>query len=112
MAQNCYGVECAGWELTHPKATNDMLGYIPQFLRDDDLRPARDQIDERYGEYGGWRPNRGWKMLANGALQYPGDPAKPPVAERMLRNERIVFYPGAIIAIIAPDGSFEAGKLD
>ena len=43
---------------------------------------------------------------------YPGDPVLPPVAERKLRDERIVMYPGAIIAVFQPDGAFEVARLD
>lgn len=108
MITNCYGVNCAGWKMIHPRATPDMLGYVPDFLVDDDPRAAREQFNERY-EYGGWKPNKGFTKDHRDCLTYPGDPT---LAERMLRDERIVMYSGAIFAIIQPDSAFEVARLD
>lgn len=111
MTANCYGVDCAGWELIHPRATFDMLGYIPNFIAADDPRKAREQFDANY-EYGGWKPNPGFKKGADDSIRYPGDPALPPVAQFKLRDERVVYYPNAIVAIIQADGGFEVARLD
>ncbi|TPL40651.1 hypothetical protein [Mesorhizobium sp. B2-4-6] len=111
MAANCYGVDCTGWVMLHPRATPDMLGYVPRFLQQSDARPAREQFDERY-EYGGWSPNAGFNLLEDGRIQYPGDPPLPVVAEFTLRSERVVAYPGAVFAIIQPDGRFEVARMD
>ncbi len=51
-------------------------------------------------------------MLENGGIEYPGDPVLPPIAERMLRYERIVMYPHSLFAIIQPDGKFEVARMD
>ena len=59
MTINSYGVDCTGWQMVHPRATPDMLGYVPGFLVDSDPRPAREQFNERY-RFGGWKPNRGF----------------------------------------------------
>ncbi|PWJ81520.1 hypothetical protein C7441_11052 [Pseudaminobacter salicylatoxidans] len=111
MTINCYEVDCTGWTMIHPQMTPDGLGYVPCFLSDDDPRPAREQFNERY-VYGGWRPNPGFTKDDRDFIQYPGDRALPPVAERKLRDERIVFYPGAVLSIIQPDGSYEIARLD
>lgn len=111
MAINCYGIDCTGWEIVHPRANIDMLGYVPRFLVEDDPRPAREQFNERY-EFGGWKPNKGFTKDDRDFMTYPGDPALPPVVQRMLRDERIVMYPGALVAIIQPDGSFEMARMD
>lgn len=111
MTINCYGIDCTEWEMVHPRATPDMLGYVPRFLRNDDPRPAREQFNERY-VYGGWRPNNHFTKDERDFVQFPGDPALPPIAQRMLREERIVMYPGALFAIIQPDGRFEIARID
>lgn len=108
---NCYGTDCSAWRLLHPRATFDMLGYVPMFLEDTDTRPAREQFEERY-EYGGWRPNEGFSKDDKDFITYPGDPALPPIAERMVGDERVVMYPCSLFAIIQPDGSFEVARLD
>lgn len=99
------------WELVHPRATADMLGYVPGFIQADDPRPARDQINARYGEHGGWRPNPGWQLRADSII-YPGDPPRPFVARTTHGDETINFYAGAYIAIVQPDGAFEIARID
>lgn len=108
---NCYGVDCDGWTMIHPRATPDMLGYLPSFIHNDDLRPASEQFNERY-VYGGWSPIKKFTKLARDYLSYPGDPSLPPIAERNLRAERIVMYPHSLVAIIQPDGTFEVARMD
>lgn len=110
IVRNCYGVDCSGWELVHSRATYDMLGYVPDLLVAGDERPAREQFNERY-EFGGWAAIP-FTMLDSGSIKYPGDPALPPIAQRMLGKERVVAFPSALFAIIQPDGSFEVGRLD
>lgn len=102
---------CLPWELVHPQATADMLGYVPGFVRADDPRPAREQIDDRYGQYGGWRPNPRWQ-LRDDSIIYPGDPPRPLVARATHGTETINFYAGAYIAIVQPDGAYEIARLD
>jgi hypothetical protein len=99
------------WIQKHPKASPEMLGYIPSFFSENDPRPAREQIDENYKHGGGWRPFKGFKMLDNG-IKYPGDPLIPLCFEMKLRDETIRYYDGAWLAIIQPDGSFEICRID
>ena len=98
------------WTAKHPQFTEDMLGYIPSFLRETDPRSAREQIASGY--IGGWEPFPGFRMLENGNLDYPGDPPTRLLAETNLRGEIIRFYNYAWLAVIQPDGSFEVARLD
>jgi hypothetical protein len=91
---------------THPAA----LGLLPDFLSEDDPRPAAKQFDERY-RHGGWRPLPGFAMSGN-ELLYPGDPPQPPIALVILRGEVILLYDYDFVAIVQPDGSFEVSRLD
>jgi hypothetical protein len=106
------------WILKHPKATHEMLGFIPFFLSDDDPRPAREQLHEAYAHGGGWVPfprklgNTGFKMLPNGNMKYPGDPETQLLGESMLRTETIRVYNHAWVAIVQPDGTFEVARMD
>jgi hypothetical protein len=97
--------------MKHPMATLDMLGYIPQFLDENDPRSAREQFDAHYGHGGGWRPFKGHVMQPNG-LKYPGDPLTLLLAETKLRDEIIKFYQHAWVAIVQPDGSYEIARMD
>ncbi len=100
------------WYMKHPQATPEMLGFIPEFLNEDDPRPAKEQIDSNYGHGGGWHPLPGWTMLPDGNISYPGDPPCLLLAETKLRDETIRVYQYAWMAIIQPDGSFEIARLD
>src|SRR5215203_2126458 len=99
------------WFLKHPKATPEMLGYIPEFLDEDDPRPAREQFDTNYEHGGGFTPMQGFTMTEN-ALHYPGDPPFELLAETRLRDEVIRVFNYAWVAVIQPDGSFIVARMD
>lgn len=100
------------WELKHPQATLESLGYIPEFLTTLDSRPAKEQFHHCYSFGGGWRPFVGFTMRPDGDIEYKGDAPVPLIAETKLRDETIRFYDHAWVAIIQPDGSFEVSRLD
>jgi len=100
------------WIQKHPKATIEMLGFIPEFLDENDPRPAKEQLDSNYGHGGGWRSQPGFTMLPNGDLKYPGDPPFAMLAETQLRDEVIRVYNYAWVAIVQPDGTFEVCRMD
>jgi hypothetical protein len=97
--------------LLHPKMTQEHLGFLPDFLSPGDPRPAAEQFDANY-HFGGWTPFKGFKLLEDNSLKYPGDPKMPPLAKAQLRDELILFYESAWVAIIQPDSSFEVARLD
>jgi len=99
------------WIMKHPRATPEMLGFIPQFLSEHDPRPAREQLDSNYRQGGGWEPLPGFTITEQG-LKYPGDPPMVLIAETTLRDEVIRFYDCSWVVIIQPDGSFEASRMD
>jgi len=100
------------WQMLHPNMTPEHLGLIPGWLDRDDPRPAREQFNEHYGHGGGWRPFGGFKLTAQNRLIYPEDPPLVPLAQAWLRDELIVFYEHAWVAIIQSDRSFEACRMD
>lgn len=102
------------WHLVHPRATPDMLGYVPDYVREDDPRSAREQFNAR--QPGGWRPMKGFtikeKELVYGTAVAPDNPPRPLIAVTKLRDETIKFFNGAWVAVIQADGSFEVARLD
>ena len=100
------------WEMKHPKATMEHLGYIPDFLSESDPRSAREQLDSGYRHAGGWQPFQGFKMSSAGELLYPGDPPTRLIAETKLRGETIRLYEHSWVAVIQSDGSFEVCRMD
>lgn len=99
------------FELLHPLVTPAHLGYLPDFLSEDDPRPAREQFHANY-QFGGWQPFKGHELGPNNELHYPGDPPLIPLAQAKLRDELIVFYDCAWVAVIQPDRSFEVCRMD
>jgi hypothetical protein len=97
------------------RVTAEHLGLIPKMLSEDDPRPAREQLDTGYRHGGGWRPFEGFDMAHYKDmwwLLYPNDPPTRSLAYCKLRDEIIVVYQHAWVAIIQPDGSFEVCRMD
>lgn len=96
-----------------PSHAAELVGMIPDFLSDYDDRPAAVQLDANYQHGGGWRPLKGWVFdPATSKIKYPGDPSVSPVAETMLRDERIIVYTDAWVAIVKADGTYEVARMD
>src|SRR5215831_9910678 len=98
------------WMMLHPQMSLEHLGFIPTFVFEEDPRPAKEQFNERY-HYGGWQPFKGFELNEDNSLSYPGDPPLQPLASTELRDETIVFYPHAWVAIIQRDRSFEVCRM-
>jgi hypothetical protein len=90
------------------------LGFLPDFIDQDDPRPAREQFDANY-PHGGWHPIDGFVQSSKGSivLQYPGDPPLHPIATWPLRHELIVVYRYSLVAIFnTKTGDFEVARMD
>ena len=65
------------WQLMHPEATVEMLGWLPDIFDNADPRGAVEQINDRYAHGGGWcgyeMANMGWRIEPR-FLVYPGSP--------------------------------------
>ena len=116
IMRNAYGpvIEFNGllWVPVHPGVTFGHLGYIPSFLNLANPEPAAKQIDANYRHGGGWTSFKGFKLLEDGSLQYPGDPPTRILYKTALRNETIHFYQHQWLRITQPDGSWEVCRLD
>lgn len=99
-------------KLLHPRVTWDHVGMICEWLSPNNPSPARDQLNQAYGHGGGWQPFKGFTLETDNSLTYPGDPPQRPIAEMRLRDELIVQYNHAWVAIIQPDRSFEVCRMD
>lgn len=98
-------------EYLHPRCNREMLGFIPDFLNEDDPRPAKEQFNANYAHGGGWRPMRGWTRTG-WQMRYPGDPPMEPLALMQLHDELVYIYPHAWVVILQPDNSFEISRMD
>jgi len=93
-----------------PQHIEGIIGYIPDFLDEDDMRPAKKQFDENY--FGGWVPMDGFKMDDDGTLHYPGDPPLRPLVIIKFKNEVIRIYQASFVSIQQEDGSWEVARMD
>lgn len=99
------------WEAVHPLFTIDHLGYIPQFLNEDDPRSAIEQIHQNY--ISGWNEFKGFEVNPEtGRMKYPGDPAYTPIAKAKFHDETLYFYQHAWFTVIKADGSIHTARLD
>jgi len=95
----------------HPQVTEEFMGMIPLWLRDD--LPAKATLNAGYAHGGGWQPFKGFTKDWKDRLCYPDDPALEPRCEIKLKSgERVVMYDHAWVAVIEPDGSFEVCRMD
>lgn len=98
----------------HGYDCEEMLGDVPVFLSPSDAADAVSQIDAAYRPIGGgWRDTRGFTLdEESGTLTYPGDRPRYLIATAQLRAERILFFDGAWIVVVQPDGAFRAARID
>lgn len=89
-----------------------ITGFIPMWIDETDSRPAAKQLHDHYQHGGGWQPFTGFTLKDNNTLTYPGDPPTRPLVEAKFRDELIVMYNYAWVAIIQPDRTFEVCRMD
>lgn len=75
-------------------------------------RRQREQLDTAYRHGGGWNPFNGFRLTASNCLVYHGDPPMAQIAMGKMRDETILMYEHAWVAIIQPDRSFEVCRMD
>jgi hypothetical protein len=89
------------------------LGMLPDFIDQNDPRPAAEQFEANYQHGGGWRPIKGFIHRGGVSLHYLGDPPYHPIATWPLRHEMIVVYRYGLVAIFnTKTGDFEVARLD
>lgn len=95
----------------------ERVGYIPQFFDDEDERSAKEQVNASYAYGGGFRPFKGFTLsneqnVGEAALLYEGDPPMREISRTKLRDELIILFDHAWLAIVQPDGSYEVARID
>ena len=101
------------WVVLNPNFDPRGLGFLPDILLDEDKRPVKEQLEDRYSHGGGWRPIPGITMLPNKTLHFPQDPPYRPSAVARINDEVVVFYEQAsLLAVIQPDKTYEIVRVD
>jgi hypothetical protein len=101
------------WVMIDPRFHPMGLGFLPEILLDDDKRPVKEQLEDRYRHGGGWRPIPGITMGAQRVLHFAGDPPYRPAALAKINDEFVIFYPQAsLLAVVQPDNSYEVVRVD
>jgi len=101
----------------NPRLTDlDLVGYTPQFLDSSNPDDAVAQLHTNYGHGGGWHDMRGFTLDESNPdaplLRYPDDPPTEAVAYWKLRDERIILFDHAWVAVVQPGGSFRVSRMD
>lgn len=95
----------------------ELCGLLPMFADESDPRPLIEQINIAYAHGGGWREIYGFKLKQRPSddrfeLHYPGDPPFREVARGRFRDQTIVLFQAALVAVIESDGSFAVSRMD
>lgn len=97
--------------LHHPRGEYAM-GFIPSWLDDRNSMPAAKQLNAHYQHGGGWQPFNGFTLQPDNSVTYPDDPSYKPLASIQFRDELVLIYDHAWVAIVQPDRSFEICRMD
>lgn len=100
------------WTFHDHRMRLEHLGLLPDMLSEASPDGAVAQFDRTYGYGGGWRPFNGFKLKDDNSLGFPGDPPLKPLASCKLRDETVVFYDGAWVAVIQPDRTYSVCRMD
>jgi hypothetical protein len=96
----------------------EQWGFIPEFLRDSDPRPAWKQIDANYAHGGGWQPTSGFKIgeidEVNGTarIRFPGDPEFRSLGCMIFRDELLFLFEASFVMAKGRSGDWEVARLD
>lgn len=96
----------------------DILGMLPGFFSEHDPRTAWDQLVDNYTFGGLASPFEGFELEgeldapAKLKIKDPGDPAYKAVASAKMREELIVLFPYAWVAIVQPDRKMQIMRVD
>jgi hypothetical protein len=89
------------------------LGFLPDLLSNEDPRPVKEQLTDKYSYGGGWNPMNGFKLNRETMkLSYPGDPPMWPIARTNVRNEVVCLYDCSFLLVMQADGNFEVSHVD
>lgn len=101
------------WKLLNDQFKMEYLGLLPEIIRADDPRPVHEQIERGYAHGGGYSPLGGWTLASeNNNIQYPGDEPLVPRASLLVRDELVLVYDYAFVAIIQMNGDFAVTRMD
>lgn len=90
----------------------EVVGYLETWLDEADPRGAREQLHERYAHGGGWFSYDGFTLDERNRLLGEGDPPLAPLAQARLRDEVILIYRHAWVAIVQRNRTFEVARID
>lgn len=92
----------------------DLVGLTPAFLNETSDDDAVTQLNRHYAHGGGWHDFEGFSFKDGDEPQllYPGDPPMEAVAMWKLRDERIILFDHAWVAVVQPDNSFRVARMD
>lgn len=96
------------------RSPDDLTGYLPMFISESSSMSAVEQLNYHYSHGGGWHDFEGFTLHDGDEpkLLYPGDPPTLAVCQWKLRDERIILFDHAWVAVVQPDGSYRISRMD
>lgn len=98
------------YDWNHP-----ITGFLPELISPHDPRTVREQIESNYANGGGYNPVSGFTLQQKGSetlLRFPGDPPFKEVARTQIRDETVILFDCAFVAIVQPSGSLAVTRMD
>lgn len=94
-----------------------VAGSLPQFFDETDKRGAVAQAHSNYAHGGGWQDFQGFTLkgaFKEGAAQlnYPDDPPTREISRAKLRDELVIMFEHAWVAVVQLDGTFRVARMD
>lgn len=93
----------------------EVAGLIPYFADENDPRSFVEQVNEAYAHGGGWNEFLGFKLQRLNdkyALEYPEDPPMRELARANFRNQVIVLFQSAWLAVIEDNELRNVARID
>ena len=104
------------WIALNTKFRPEHLGFLPDILLEEDKRPVKEQLEDRYAHGGAWRafPKKHFRLnRMSMVLTYPGDPPFKPAAFTQIGEETVVFYPTcSLLMVLQANGDYEVTRVD
>lgn len=91
-------------------------GLLPTFFSEGDPLSAKEQVHQAYTHGGGWNSFPGFTLCnwekGPATIEYAGDPSMREMSRAKLRDETIILFESAWLAIVQPNGDFDIARVD
>ena len=91
---------------------SEAVGVLPYWVRADDERTAKAQLQANYAFFMGWDTWEEMVWHEDGSYDYPGDPTQYPLVKGSLRGQDIYIYRNSFVAVHDPQAGWAMTRMD